>query len=57
MEKEAAFLYAKSCATDEWENEEHTSYDVDTLHREYRERLFSDKAVALMAAQEKLDNR
>lgn len=57
MEKEPAFLYAQSCATDEWENEVHSSYDVDTLHKEYRERLFTEKAIALIDAREKQDKR
>ena len=48
MENEAALLYAKSAAAENWETEERGSYDVDTLHQEYRDRLLSDKAVALM---------
>jgi hypothetical protein len=48
VKNEAALLYAQSAIADKWETEERGSYDVETLHQEYRERLFSAKAVALM---------
>lgn len=50
MKNDAALLYAQALSADRWETEERGSYDVDTLHQEYRERLFSEKAVALMNA-------
>lgn len=53
MKNEAALLYTQSALADKWETEERGSYDVDTLHREYRERLFSAKAVDLMNQQQK----
>ncbi len=50
MGNDAALLYAKAATADKWETEERGSYDVDTLHQEYQQRLFSEKAVALMNA-------
>jgi len=50
MKNDAALLYAQASTADKWETEEHSSYDVETLHQEYRERLLSAKAVALMNA-------
>jgi hypothetical protein len=48
MENEAALLYAQSAKVEDWVTEERGSYDVDALHQEYRESLFSEKAVALL---------
>ena len=48
MGNDAVLLYAKGAITEKWESEERGSYDVDALHQEYRQRLYSEKAFALM---------
>lgn len=50
MKNDAALMYAQAVIADNWETEERGSYDVDTLRREYREMLFSEKALSLMNA-------
>lgn len=51
MKNDAALLFAEAAASDKWENEDRGSYDVETLHQEYRKCLFSEKALILMSAQ------
>ncbi len=52
MKGDAALMYAQasSPSEDTWETEEQGSYDVTALHQEYRERLYSERALALMSA-------
>lgn len=48
MRNDAALLYAAATMADEWESEQRESYDVNALHQEYQERLYSEKAIALL---------
>jgi hypothetical protein len=50
MKNDAALMYAEAVVADKWETDERGSYDVDTLRQEYRERLYSEKAVAMLKA-------
>ena len=50
MKNDAALLYAQATVVDSWETEERGSYDVDTLHQEYREKLYSEKAISLLSS-------
>jgi len=48
MKNEAAFLFAESGRVDAWDQEEKLSYDAAVLDTEYRDRLYSEKALALL---------
>jgi hypothetical protein len=48
MKNEAAFLLAESGSVDSWEQEEKSSYDAAALDTEYRDRLYSEKGLALL---------
>ena len=48
MKNEAAFLFAESGRVDAWDQEEKSSYDAAVLDTEYRDRLYSEKGLALL---------
>jgi hypothetical protein len=48
MKNEAAFLFAESGRVDAWDQEEKASYDAAVLDTEYRDRLYSEKGLALL---------
>jgi hypothetical protein len=49
MKNEAAFLLAESGRVDAWDQEEKSSYDAAALDTEYRDRLYSEEGLALLA--------
>ena len=52
MKNEAAFLFAESGRVDAWDQEEKSSYDAAVLDTEYRDRLYSEKGLALLESSE-----
>ncbi len=52
MKNEAAFLFAESGRVDAWDQEEKSSYDAAVLDSEYRDRLYSEKGLALLESLE-----
>lgn len=48
MKNETVFLFAESTRVDPWDQEEKASYDASRLDTEYRDRLYSDKGLALL---------
>lgn len=48
MKNEAVFLFAESTRVDTWDEEEKSSYDAFVLDTEYRDRLYSEKGLALL---------
>jgi hypothetical protein len=48
MKNEASFLFAESGRVDAWDQEEKSSYDAAVLDTEYRDRLYSEKGLALL---------
>ena len=52
MKNEAAFLFAESGRVDAWDQEEKSSYDAAALDTEYRDRLYSEKGLALLESLE-----
>jgi hypothetical protein len=54
MKNEAAFLFAESGRVDAWDQEEKSSYDAAALDTEYRDRLYSEKGLALLESLEEV---
>lgn len=48
MKNEAVFLFAESTRVDIWDQEEKFSYNASLLDTEYRDRLYSEKGLALL---------
>ena len=48
MKNQFAFLFAESDRVDDCDQEEKSSYDAVALDTEYRDRLYSEKALALI---------
>jgi hypothetical protein len=48
MKNEAAFLFAESVRVDAWDQEQKSSYDAAVLDTEYRDRLYTEKGLALL---------
>lgn len=53
MKNEAAYLFAESGRVDPWDQEEKASYDAAVLDLEYRDRLYSEKGLAILDEMEK----
>ena len=48
MKNEAVFLFADSGCVDAWDQEGRPSYDAAALDSEFRDRLYSEKGLALL---------